>query len=51
MKPLYEGILSDIETTINNSDTTIKIYSIFDKVINSNADNFEKKFRRMRKNA
>lgn len=42
MKTLYEGILSDIETTINDSDTTIKIYSIFDKVINSNADNFEK---------
>ena len=42
MKSLYEGILSDIEITINNSDTTVKIYSIFDKVINSNADNFEK---------
>lgn len=42
MKSLYEGILGDIETTINDSDNTIKIYSIFDKVINSNVDNFEK---------
>lgn len=44
MKSLYEGILNDIDTVINNSDDTIKIYSIFDKVINSNKDNFEKHF-------
>ena len=38
---LYEGILSDIDTTIKTSDEFTTIYNVFDKLINSDENNFE----------
>ena len=38
---LYEGILSDIDTTIKASDDFTNIYNVFDKLLNSNENNFK----------